>query len=143
MVGAIAIGLFGLFQEDSWLLLMIAVFGYATCWQNRRMLRELDHAATGEFGPDFTRGYSFLNGEEDGETRKPGFFERRRARATARKTLRERQARDQRESAVEQILQKVSATGLESLSANERRILAEETRRQQSLEGESRGAHRS
>jgi Zn-dependent protease len=84
MVGAILVGLCGLFMEQSWLLLMIAVFGYMTCWQNRRMLREQGEIDGGEFGYDFSQGYTSLNPEEL-RPRKPGFLERRRARRQARK----------------------------------------------------------
>ncbi len=138
MVGAILVGLFGLFMEQSWLLLMIAVFGYMTCWQNRRMLREQGDIGGGEFGYDFSQGYTSLNREEP-RPRKPGIFERRRARRQARKAQRDRELREAHARSVEAILSKISDHGMASLTPRERRILEHETERQRTHEGG--GAH--
>jgi len=128
MVGAILIGLFGLFCEDSWLLLMIAVFGYMTCYQTRRMLREHGDLAGAGLG-GFSDGFDF-RGDRDDEERKPGFFERRRIRRAALKAEWERKKQRAHQQAVEKVLRKVSETGLASLTPREKRILEEETRRQ-------------
>jgi hypothetical protein len=138
MVGAIIVGLVGLFMEQSWLLLMIAVFGYLTCWQNRRMLREQGDFATGELGYDFSQGYTSLDREPE-RARRPGFFERRRARRQARKAQREHERHEAHARSVEAVLRKISEHGLDSLTARERRILEEETQRQRTHE--HRGAH--
>ncbi len=130
MVGALLVGLVALFMEESWLLLMIAVFGYITCYQSRRTLRHEAEFGAGEFGYDFSQGYTSLNGDEAKAERRPGFFERRRARKEAVRAARETQAREEHERAVEQILQKISQTGMASLTARERRILEDETERQ-------------
>jgi len=129
MIGAIGIGLVGLFLEESWLILMIAVFGYFTCWQTRRMLREGGEFGGGEFGYDFSQGYTSLERVDTGE-RRPGFLKRRRARKAAAKVERERQRREDHEREVERVLSKISKSGLHSLSAKERRILEMETERQ-------------
>ncbi len=129
MIGAVIVGLFGLFTEQSWLLLMIAVFGYFTCWQNRRMLREQGGMGTGEFGYDFSKGYTSLDREET-RRQQPGFFERRRARKEAKKARRDREQRAAHHRAVEHILRKISDAGVESLTPRERRILEDETQRQ-------------
>lgn len=129
MIGAIPVALFGLFAEQSWLLLMIAVFGYLTCWQNRRMLREQGGAGAGEFGYDFSQGYTSLD-RDPSRRRRPGLFERRRARKEVRKAQRERERREAHAKAVEAILRKISEHGLRSLSPRERRILEEETQQQ-------------
>jgi len=142
MIGAIVVGLFGLFTEQSWLLLMIAVFGYLTCWQNRRMLREQGDTGVGEFGYDFSQGYAAFEREEAKE-HKPGYFERRRARKAAKKAQRERKRREEHERAIESILGKISQSGIESLTARERHILEEETQRRQALSDQSSGTHRS
>ena len=129
MVGAIVVGLFGLFAEQSWLLLMIAIFGYLTCYQTRRMLREHGDTGVGEFGYDSSGGYTSL---DDGEPkpRRPGFFERRRLRKQAASVEQERQRIARRQKEVERLLRKISETGMASLTPRERRVLEEETERQ-------------
>ncbi|MHC4698661.1 MAG: site-2 protease family protein [Planctomycetota bacterium] len=129
MVGAIIIGLFGLFTGESWLLLMIAVFGYLTCWQTRKMLREHGDIDPSLVGGGFSDGYTFLS-QDDEEERKPGFFARRRAKKVALRAQRERQRQRQHQQAVERILRKVSTSGVDSLTPAERRTLEEETQRQ-------------
>ncbi|MCH7871313.1 MAG: hypothetical protein IID33_06395 [Planctomycetes bacterium] len=137
MVGAIAIGLIGLFTDQSWLLLMIAVFGYMTCYQTRRMLREQGEFGLGEFGYDFSQGYTSLNGDKPDQTRKPGYFARRRARKLALKVQRERRQDEEHEAQVERILQKISDSGMASLSTPERRILEAETERRRLVSDDS------
>lgn len=134
MVGAIVVGLFGLFTEQSWLMMMIAVFGYVTCWQTRRSIREQPDSELGEWGYDFGGGYTSLDHNVSRE-RCLGFFERRRARRTAARAENERRLREERQRAVEAVLRKVSIAGLGSLTPKERRILEEETRRQRDLTG--------
>jgi hypothetical protein len=136
MVGAILIGLFGLFTEQSWLLLMIAVFGYMTCWQTRRMLREGGDFGSGELGYDFSQGYSAFDRAEQRE-RRPGFFERRRQRKAVIRAQRERQRREEHERAVEAILRKISESGIDSLSPREQRILEEESERRRTVSDRS------
>ncbi|MCH9001518.1 MAG: hypothetical protein IIC02_03005 [Planctomycetes bacterium] len=128
MIGAVLIGLFGLFIEESWLLLMIAVFGYMNCYQIRRMLKEQGEFAGDGLG-EFSDGFTFLR-DADGEEKKPGFFARRRTRREAKKAEQERQLAEAHDRAVEDVLRKVSASGIDTLTARERRILEEETRRQ-------------
>jgi len=134
MVGAIVVGLFGLFTEQSWLLLMIAVFGYVTCWQTRRSIRENADSELEDLGYDFSGGYTSLQGSERRE-RRPGFWERRRTRRAAARAEKQRRLREVHHQAVEAVLRKVSLTGLASLTPKERRILEEETRRQRDLTG--------
>ncbi len=136
MVGAILVGLFGLFAEQGWLLLMIAVFGYLTCWQTRRMLREGGEFGAGELGYDFSQGYRAFDSDEDSQ-RRPGFFERRRQRKAAIRAERERQRREQHEKTVEAVLRKISESGMDSLSPKERRILEEETERRRTVSDHS------
>lgn len=132
MIGAVVVGLFGLFAEQSWLLMMIAVFGYLTCYQTRRQLKEQGEFGAGEFGYDFSQGYSSLNRDDAKPARGPGFFERRRARKEALKAEWEKKRRDEHDRAVERILAKISATGMDSLTPSERRTLEHETQRQRS-----------
>jgi hypothetical protein len=111
---------------------MIAVFGYITCWQSRRLLRE-----QGEFEGGF--GTAFGGGDFGGESGKPrrrrlGYFERRRQKRAAQRAARERAAADARSRAVEEALMQVSRAGLGSLTPKQRRLLEEETRRRRALE---------
>lgn len=133
MVGAIVVALFSLFTEQTWLLLMIAVFGYITCWQQRQQLRMQSEFDTDELGYDFSRGYTSLAAAEP-RPRKPGLLTQWRARRAAVKALRERKQHEEHQRAVEDILRKVAQSGLASLTPRQRRILEEETKRQQSLQ---------
>ena len=135
MVGAIVVGLCGLFTEQSWLLMMIAVFGYVTCWQTRRSIREHADSELEDLGYDFSGGYTSLQRGERRE-RRPGYWERRRTRRTAARVEKLRRLREQHHQAVEEVLKKVSIAGMDSLTAKERRILEEETLRQRDLMGQ-------
>lgn len=126
MVGAVIVGLFGLLVGE-WLLMMIAVFGYITCWQTRKMLREQGEFETG-FGAEFSGGYTF-GGQDESTPRKPGYFARRRARKIAQQAQRDRESFEQHRKRVEEALRQVSLGGMESLTDKQRRILQEETER--------------
>jgi len=134
MVGSVLVALFGVFTDEAGLLLMIAVFGYVTCWQMRRGLR--DQVVTGghDLGYDFSRGYAAFDGGS--RPRRPGFFQRRRARRAAIREERERQREIERQQAVEEVLRKVSQGGMGSLSPGERRVLEEETQRRRAMSHE-------
>lgn len=129
MVGAIVVGVVGLFTHQSWLLLMVAVFGYFECWNTRRALREQAEYDGGEFGYDFSRGYDSLEESHPRRARKPGWIERWKAKRAAEKARLEREKEEAHERAVEEILLKISSSGLHSLTSAERRVLEEETRR--------------
>ena len=107
---------------------MIAGFGYLTCYQTRRSLKEQGDFAGDGFG-EFSDGYTFRSDDDD-EEKKPGFFTRRKARREAKKAELTRLRNEAHERAVEEVLRKVSASGIDTLTARERRILEEETRRQ-------------
>lgn len=137
MIGAVVIGLFGLFTDQSWLLLMIAVFGYLTCLQQRRVLREQEALGAGEFGYDFSRGYTSLKGDDFQEEKEPGFFERRRANKAIARAKAKRQRQETREREIETILAKISQFGMDALTPQERSILEDETQRQRSQSDDS------
>ena len=136
MFGAVAIALFGLFTDQGFLLFGVAAFGYITCWQQRRMLRETAEFGAGEFGYDFSKGYGAFDTDETETEPSPGFFERRRLQKLARSAERVREERDAHARAVEDTLRKVSAEGVESLTPKERRILEEETQRQRTSDSD-------
>lgn len=128
MVGAILIGLLALFLEQSWILLMIAGFGYITCMQQRRMAKEEAAFETGEFGYDFSRGYAAFD-EPERREKKPGPIARWRNRRAAEKTEHRRREKEAHRLAVEEILRKIGASGIDSLTPAERRTLEAETER--------------
>lgn len=132
MVGAIGFGVLGIVFGET-LLLCIAVFGYLTCWQQRRILKHDVFAQESEFGYDFSQGYTSL---EHGQRpqRRPGFFARRRAARAARRAERERQQLEEHRRRVDAILAKISQHGADALTPEERRILEFETQRRRSRE---------
>ncbi len=134
MVGAIMLGVFAFFTEGtSFLLLGIAFFGYLTCYRQRQMLKYETFTESGEFGYDFSQGYTSL--EEPTQPKCPGWLARRRARKLAQQAERERKQLQQREREFDRILAKISKDGMESLTPQERRLLEEETQRRRSLTG--------
>lgn len=133
MVGAVVIGLVSLFLPDNnWLLLMIAVFGYLTCWQMRRIAREQAHYGDHSDGGEFAESLSYNHENSQGSAKRPGLIARYRIKRALKNAELERQAREQAARQVEEILRKVSQLGLEGLSAKERRILESETKRKRS-----------
>ncbi|MCP4247353.1 MAG: hypothetical protein GY778_09925 [bacterium] len=130
MVGAIGFAIVGLISGQV-LLLGIAFFGYLTCWQQRQMLKMGAFADEGEFGYDFSQGYTSLE-KSDRPQRRPGYFARRRAARAARRELREQQQLEAHRREVDRILTKISEHGADSLTPPERRILERETDRQRS-----------
>jgi len=132
MIGAIVVGMVGLFTEQSWLLVMIAVFGYLTCWQTRQALRDQAGYGPGEAGVDFGDESAFSSRRP----RRVGWIKRYRARRAAASEERERRIREAHQQAVEDVLRKVSQTGLASLSSQERQVLEEETRRRRAAGGD-------
>ncbi len=134
MVGAIVIGVFGLLSQE-YLLMMIAVFGYLTCWQTRRVLKEQGEFEAG-FGAEFGGGYSF---GADGETRprKLGYFARRKKAKQEARVEREVRERKERKRLVEDALRRVSESGLDSLTPKQRMLLEEETQRRRAVDSNS------
>ncbi|MCH7814444.1 MAG: hypothetical protein IID40_10540 [Planctomycetes bacterium] len=130
MVGAIGFAAAGLISGQM-LLLGIAIFGYLTCWQQRQMLKMGGFADEGEFGYDFSQGYTSLERSEP-SLRRPGYFARRRAARAVRRELREQRRLEAQRREVDRILTKISEHGADSLTPPERRILERETERQRS-----------
>ena len=69
---------------------------------------------------------------ETQKVKEPGYFERRRIRREAERAERERQRHEQLARRVDEILQKIARSGMDSLNSEEQRILREETHRQRS-----------
>ncbi|MBI4719197.1 MAG: hypothetical protein HY763_15475 [Planctomycetes bacterium] len=133
MVGAIVLGLFGLFTSQDQIIMLMAIFGYLTCWQTRRVMREQGDFAYGDPAQGlFAQGHTYFDREAT-EARRPGFFERRRLRRAALRLERDRRRQEEHERSVEEVLRKVAQSGLGSLTSRERRILEAETERQRSM----------
>ncbi len=127
MVGAIVLGVMGLITGEI-MFIGIAFFGYFTCWQQRQSIKSGAFESGNEFGYDFSQGYTSLDtGWSDEPEKKPSFLERRRARKQAVRAEREVQRIVERRTQVDRILEKVHKSGLESLTAKERKVLDEES----------------
>jgi len=136
MIGAIVLGLFAFFADDSsMLLLCIAVFGYIECLRQRQILRNEAYSFSGDYSDEFA--FEFSTGAEPETPRRPGWWARRKARRLAQQARRDRLALEAREREFDQILVKISRTGIGSLTPRERRILEEETQRRRTLTGDS------
>ncbi len=111
-VGAIALGVFGLVANQT-LLMGIALFCGVTCFLERRTLRAAD---------DLTSPWaeSAQWREEDDEPKGPSKKEIKQL---------EREASEQEE--LDAVLAKIAATGMDSLSKGERRILERATKKRQ------------
>jgi Zn-dependent protease len=132
MVGAIALGIAGLLTSTM-MMTVIAVFGFVTCYYDRRVLRMGMLEESGEFGYDFSQGYKAF--DEDAIEKPPGYWKRRKlARETARRQRQAEEARLLKEQ-VDRILAKVHREGMAALTASERRILQRETDRQRAAGG--------
>ncbi len=127
MVGAVAMGLVG-FATGATLLVVIAVFGYLTCYNDRRFAKhEMAEDGTSEFGYDFSQGFGAF---ADSGQQEPGYLEKRRQAKEERKQQRETLRQEEHTRAVDEILAKVHTHGMESLTAKEAKILHAETERQ-------------
>lgn len=123
MVGAVVTAIIGL-TFGSFLLVLIAAFGFVTCYQQRQMLQY-----SGEYELGFEYGDPYAAGAQP-EAR-PGFFARRRAARAEARMRKEHQRRQAMEDEINRILDKVHNSGLASLSARERRTLQQGTERRQ------------
>ena len=105
MVGAIVLGLCGILT-GAMLMIMIAVFGYITCYTDRRSAKIDMIESAGEFGYDFSQGYTSLDRETEKPRKKPGFFERRRRAREEARQQREAEARSRQRHLVDEVLAK-------------------------------------
>ncbi len=130
MFGAGAIAVLGLVNWNL-MLLMIAGFGFYTCYRQRQMLREMgpDELGVGGDQTDYSAAY------EPQTPRRRVARSRRSMRAMKKARKLAVEARSEQER-IDQILAKVSAQGMASLTWSERRALkkATEHRRKRDLE---------
>jgi len=120
MAGAVLVAVVGLAWNNS-LLLLIAIFGFITCYQQRQQL-----AAIGDFdhGEDFDVGQSTWN-----RPAKKGWLARWRDARTQRAARKQSQRQSTMERRIDEILSKVHQHGLASLTPAERRVLQDDTDR--------------
>jgi hypothetical protein len=134
MVGAIGFGVIGIFTQ-AYILFALAFFGYITCMQQRHQIRMGMFDDGGEFGYDFSQGYTSLERSADQPDRTQSYWQRRRARKEEARRQREVERLEAERRAVDAILEKISREGMQSLTPRERRILQRETQRQSSRDG--------
>ena len=133
MVGGLLLFILGFYLAGAWshtylLLSAVGGMGFAECLRERRQLELLGQMPEGEFGYDFSQGYTSLEKNTSRSTRKksslsPGkkfseWFERRKQRQSA-----------QLEAELDRILEKIHDHGLESLSRTEKRTLTQASRK--------------
>ncbi len=131
MAGAILIGLVGLISQAT-LMLGIAIFGYITCWQQRQMLKSGMFESENEFGYDFSQGYTSLDKGDVQGGKKPSRWQQFKQRREEARIAKEQARAEEHRREVDRILEKIRQTGMDSLSARERQLLAKETERQRS-----------
>jgi Zn-dependent protease len=130
MVGAAVVFLFGL-ATFSLMLMLIAGFGFFTCYQQRQMLLE-----AGPYGLEEDEGIDYSAAYDSGMP-KPKRTSKWSAKRAARKIVAEKAEREH----IDAILAKVSAHGMNSLTWLEKRALkkATEHQRQHELAMKRRG----
>ncbi|MCB9851845.1 MAG: site-2 protease family protein [Phycisphaerales bacterium] len=128
MVIAVLVGLYALGIRE-YMLIAIAILGYMACYQERMMAKAGASTEDGYMGYDFSGGYSTLD-KSSGKSKQPGFFAKWKSQRNQSKwrAAREREAAEQLQ--VDAILDKVKQQGIASLTAKEKRMLEEATRRQ-------------
>lgn len=106
-------------SENDIMLLGVAIFGGIVCYLEKRRLQFAEEEL-GFAGYDFSRGYAGLEDEDD----------EHHVRAE-RRAEKEHERRERESAEIDRILAKVSATGMDSLSYQERRVLKRATKRRQ------------
>lgn len=134
MVGAAVAGLIGL-VIGSLTLILIAGFGFYTCYRQRQVLRE-----TGPYGFDDAVGA--FGGVDYGASLRLTDAPRRATRRAARREQREREQVAAERDRIDQILAKVSAQGMHSLTWWEKRALHKATAAQRKRDFETRRVRR-
>jgi len=130
MVGAVVAGMIGL---ALWwfLLILIAVFGFHTCYRQRQMLLEMGPEEYADDGIDYSAAYEINPG-------KPKRASKRAATRAAKAVEAERVEQQK----IDAILAKVSAHGMQSLSWSEKRALKKATEHQRQRDLELRSSRR-
>ncbi len=151
MIGAVIVAGVGFYQRQG-MLVIIAGFGFLTCLQQRQQLKYAASAEP-EFDPRYAAAYqrddggqrawfgaqggTALREEEDGRgssggdgDRRPGAFARWQADRAAKRDASARKQAEADDQAIDRILDKVHASGLQSLTSSEKATLQRATDRQ-------------
>jgi Zn-dependent protease len=137
MYGAVIVAGVGIWKGQL-LLVLIAVMGFMTCWQQRKMLKYADaYEPDGDarFAAAYEtqsggRGAWFTGSASDQATaaaRRPGKVARWRAERAAKQAEAQRRRAQADEAEIDRILDKVRAQGLPSLTQRERDVLQRAT----------------
>jgi stage IV sporulation protein FB len=135
MIGASFVAAFGL-ATWSLMLVLIAVFGFMTCYRQRQALQEVG-PEDWQDSPDYSASV-FGGGGSSTRTRRQSRFSRWSA-ARAKKRAREEASEQEK---IDHILAKVSAHGMHSLTWLEKRALHKATERQRKRDLETGRARR-
>jgi len=119
-VGGIALIILALVRDEL-LLLLVAIFAISVCQTSIRQLDFSERVLGFESGPD---------GVDESPVDEPDPDQERREREAARAAAESEE--------IDRILLKINRTGIESLTARERRLLKQATDRRRQQEGESR-----
>lgn len=112
------------FWLNETMLLALGIFILITCYQQLRMLEMGGYQEAGAFGYDFSKGYGAFGADEDRPRKKREGFIRRWVKAKRERRLRkekEQQAAD--EIRLDELLEKISREGKDSLTSEERRFM--------------------
>ena len=118
MIGAIVIGVLALTWNNT-LLVLIAFFGFITCYQQKQHLRTM--------GPD--PGFAYGEQPSWDQPQRQGSFARWRQASQQKKIQKQAQSQREREQRIDAILEKVHRQGLNSLTSAEKRALQQDTQR--------------
>ena len=129
MIAAILMGLYAL-AKSQYLLLVIALFGYITCHQERQLVKAGLREEDNPMGYDFSGGFSTL----PDKTKRKGWFTRWREKAKQGAWEAKRKEQELLEKRVDAILDKVKRDGINSLSRHEKKLLEDATRQQQAAD---------
>src|SRR5690606_9298448 len=100
----------GIFSQ-AYILFALAFFGYVTCMQQRQQIRMGMYDEGGEFGYDFSQGYTSFERSAERASRSQSFWQRRRARKEEARRQRELERLEAERRAVDAILEKISREG--------------------------------
>lgn len=117
MIGAVIAAMVGL--VTSFMLVVIAIFGFITCYRQYQQLREM---GPGEWADSTDYSAAYIQPDRK-PPKGPGYFARRKAQRDAESEVDEQKR-------VDEILAKVSASGMSSLTRSERNYLKKATENQ-------------
>lgn len=120
-ISAIGLALAGIILNEL-LLFFLALFIYISC---RHQQYQLDTGMEDSPYGDFSQGYTSLERDEPVERkpRRPGLLRRWFQRRASRRLQREHQRRMEEEARMDELLEKISREGRESLTTEEKRFL--------------------